>query len=393
MSNEWARSFLRTAVRGLAAVALIVIAHSVALAAAAAESGVGVRGLPADLAPYFSVPKEWAQVDDGRKSPLLRADGSTVKSAAEWAVRRAEIRREWFALMGPWPELIAVPRLEVLGETRRENFIEQRIRIEVARGMMLDGYLLVPDGAGKLAAVLVPYYEPESSVGRGKPQRDLGLQLARRGMVALCIGSPGGDAFKPDVAGAACQPLAFLAYIASNACTALTQHPRVDAARIGVVGHSYGGKWAMFAACFDERFAAAAWSDPGIVFDETRVSINYQEPWYLGLDARTTRARGLVTAENPRTGAYRRLVARGHDLHELHALMAPRAFLVSGGAEDPPKRWATLRHAIEVNRLLGAEGRVGMTNRPAHDPTEANNAVIVRFFEHFLRVGGAMGQD
>ncbi|OYU98854.1 MAG: sialidase, partial [Verrucomicrobiales bacterium VVV1] len=255
----------------------------------------------------FVVPAAWAEVSDGRRSPLQRADGSVVKTPAEWAVRRAEIRREWFALMGPWPEPIATPRVEVLGETRRENFTEQRIRIEVARGMRLDGYLLVPDGAGKLPAVLVPYYEPESSVGRGKPQRDLGLQLARRGIAALCIGSPGGDAFKPDVAGAACQPLAFLAYIASNACTALTQHPRIDAARIGVVGHSYGGKWAMFAACFDERFAAAAWSDPGIVFDETRVSINYQEPWYLGLDANTTRARGLVTAENPRTGAYREL--------------------------------------------------------------------------------------
>ncbi len=339
--------------RGLAMAGVAVIAQT--FVQAAAVEGVGSRGLPADIAPYFAVPKEWAAVDDGRRSPLERADGSTVKTPAEWAVWRAEIRREWFALMGPWPELIAAPRLEVLSETRRENFTEQRIRIEVARGMMLDGYLLFPDGAGKLPAVLVPYYEPESSVGRGKPQRDLGLQLARRGMVALCIGSPGGDAYKPDVAGAACQPLAFLAYIASNSCTALTQHPRVDAARIGVVGHSYGGKWAMFAACFDERFAAAAWSDPGGVFDETRPSINYQEPWYLGLDAHMTRSRGLVTSENPRTGAYRELVVRGHDLHELHALMAPRAFLVSGGAEDPPKRWATLRHAIAVNRLPGQD--------------------------------------
>lgn len=370
----------------------------VVLVAVGARAGVapnvgGAAAWPEDLASAFVVPAEWADVSDGRRSPLQRADGSVVKTAAEWAVRRAEIRREWFALMGPWLELIAAPRLEVLGETRRENFTEQRIRIEVARGMMLDGYLLLPDGAGKLPAVLVPYYEPESSVGRGKPQRDLGLQLARRGLAALCIGSPGGDAFKPDVAGAACQPLAFLAYIASNACTALTQHPRVDAARIGVVGHSYGGKWAMFAACLDERFACAAWSDPGIVFDETRVSINYQEPWYLGLEAGAPRARGLVTAANPRTGAYQELVARGHDLHELHALMAPRAFLVSGGAEDPPKRWATLRHAIAVNRLLGAEGRVGMTNRSAHDPTEASNAAIGRFFEHALKAVDVAGRD
>ena len=109
------------------------------------------------------------------------------------------------------------------------------------------------------------------------------------------------------------------------------------------MGHSFGGKWAMFASCLFEKFACAVWSDPGIVFDESRQDINYWEPWYLGLDPATRRAtRGLVTPENPRTGAYKRIFESGHDLHELHALMAPRPFLVSGGAEDTP--------AIEMNR-------------------------------------------
>lgn len=39
----------------------------------------------------------------------------------------------------------------------------------------------------------------------------------------------------------------------------------------------------MFASCLYDKFACAAWSDPGIVFDETkRGYINYWEPWYLG---------------------------------------------------------------------------------------------------------------
>ena len=75
---------------------------------------------------------------------------------------------------------------------------------------------------------------------------------------------------------------------------------------------------------------------------------------------------------------------RGHDLHELHALMAPRPFLVSGGSEDGVARWKSLHHAIEVNRLLGYQDRVGMTNRPKHDPTVESNEVIYRFFEHVL---------
>jgi hypothetical protein len=74
----------------------------------------------------------------------------------------------------------------------------------------------------------------------------------------------------------------------------------------------------------------------------------------------------------------------GHDLTELHALLAPRPFLVSGGSEDPPERWRALNHAVAVNRMLGMTHRVGMTNRPKHDPTDESNAVIVAFFEHFL---------
>jgi hypothetical protein len=93
----------------------------------------------------------------------------------------------------------------------------------------------------------------------------------------------------------------------------------------------------------------------------------------------------VVTPENPRTGAYKRLVESGHDLHELHALMAPRPFLVSGGSEDLPARWEALNHAVAVNRLLGHKDRVAMTNRDGHAPTAESNAQAFRFLEHFLR--------
>jgi hypothetical protein len=87
---------------------------------------------------------------------------------------------------------------------------------------------------------------------------------------------------------------------------------------------------------------------------------------------------------NPRTGAYARLVADQRDLHELHALIAPRPFFVSGGAEDPPERWHALAHTVAINRLLGLTNRVGMTNRPTHDPTVTSNEQLYAFFEAFL---------
>ena len=73
------------------------------------------------------------------------------------------------------------------------------------------------------------------------------------------------------------QPLSVLAYAAANAWEVLARVESVDSTRIGIMGHSYGAKWAMFASCLYEKFACTAWSDPGIVFDETKDNyINYK---------------------------------------------------------------------------------------------------------------------
>jgi hypothetical protein len=38
-----------------------------------------------------------------------------------------------------------------------------------------------------------------------------------------------------------------------------------------------------------------------------------------------------------------------------------------------------------VNELLGFKNRVAMTNRKDHSPNEESNALLVAFFEHFLK--------
>jgi hypothetical protein len=78
-------------------------------------------------------------------------------------------------------------------------------------------------------------------------------------------------------------------------------------------------------------------------------------------------------------------VSEGYDLHELHALMSPRPFLVSGGSEDPPARWIPLNHTINVNSVLGVTNRVAMTNRPTHSPDKNSNEIAYLFFEYFLK--------
>lgn len=349
---------------------------------------------PGGLAEAFTPPVQLAK-QFGRYSTLLRfRDGRTVKNAKDWEARRKEIRQESDEVLGPWPPLLPSPRVEVGEVQSREDFTQRRVRVEISSGQMADGYLLVPRGQGPFPAVLVPYYEPETSVGLSKqPLRDFGYQLARRGFVTLSIGSPGGEARQPAVGSAQCQPLSFLAYVAANCHTVLAQLKEVDPERIGVVGHSYGGKWAMFAACLYDKFAAGVWSDPGIVFDESRPNVNYWEPWYLGWEARQTRRPGVPTETNPRTGAYRRLVEAGRDLHELLALMAPRPFLVSGGSEDPPSRWMALGRVMEVYEVLGVSQGVGMTNRKEHTPNPESNEKIYQFFTtRFLPQRQRVGQ-
>ncbi|SKA98388.1 hypothetical protein SAMN02745166_02746 [Prosthecobacter debontii] len=339
------------------------------------------------IAPIFTPPAEFAEQKGDYRSPLIFQDGHQVKTASEWPARRAEILQQWHVIMGEWPPLLEKPQLEVIETTPRENFTQHKIRLQIAAEQTGDGYLLIPEGQGPFPAVFVPFYDPETSIGLSeKPFRDFAYQLTKRGFVTLSIGSPGGDARLPVLTpGTKCQPLSYLGYVSANAWTALSQRPEVDSKCIGIMGHSYGGKWSMFGACLWEKYACGVWSDPGIVFDETRQSINYQEPWYLGFDPAYTRPRGLVRADSPRTGAYKTLIDRGHDLVEFQALMAPRPFLVSGGAEDPPKRWVPLNHLIDLNSLLGQKHGVAMTNRPDHSPNEESNEAVYRFLEWALR--------
>jgi hypothetical protein len=384
-------------------------------------------GMPDVLRSYFSPPAQFAHDLGHYRSPLLFRDGTKVETPADWQRRRAEILAEGRGLLGSWPPLIEKPRIEYLEQKQRDNFTQHRVSVEIApHGQMVSGYLLIPDSReqrtedggqaaedrgqrtassipslqppirnpeGRLPAVLVVFYDAETGIGLGRERRDFGYQLARRGFVVLSIGTPEFCSLKPPYKPLCelpkgqppLQPLSALAYVAANCHTALANLPDVDPQRIGIVGHSYGGKWAMFASCLYEKFACAVWSDPGIVFDETRPNVNYWEPWYLGWEPGPQRERGVPNDANPRTGPYKTMVEKGYDLHELHALMAPRPLLVSGGAEDPPRRWQALNHTVAINKLLGYTNRVAMTSRTTHDPTLESNAQLCAFFEHFLK--------
>jgi dienelactone hydrolase len=344
------------------------------------------------ISPFFSPPAEFKDKYGDYRSPLKFYNGQTVKTPGDWKKRREEILERWNKMMGVWPPFIKDQKMEILETLHKDGFTQHRIRFFWIPNEKTEGYLLIPDIKGKKPAVVTVYYEPETAIGNGASNRDFAYQLAKRGFVTLSVGTTATTNSKtyslyyPDIQNSAIQPISVLAYAAANTWFLLSKNPEVDSHRIGIIGHSYGGKWSMFASCLFEKFACAVWSDPGIVFDESRPSINYWEPWYLGYYPppwnNTWRKTGLISDAK---GLYPKLVSEGFDLHELHALMAPRPFLVSGGSEDTPKRWIPLNHTVAVNKLLGYNNRVAMTNRPDHSPTDESNEQVYSFFEYFLK--------
>ena len=344
-----------------------------------------------NLIPFFSPPDGYACKYGEFRSPLVFYNGDSVKTTVEWVKRRKEILDRWHEMMGKWPPLINNQKLEYIETIHRENFTQHHIRFYWTPNEQTDGYLLIPDGKGIKPAVITVFYEPETAVGMGgKPYRDFAYQLAERGFVTLSIGTRQASVEKnyslyyPSLENTQVQPLSMLAYAAANAWNVLSKVDGVDSTRIGIVGHSFGGKWSMFASCLYEKFACAVWSDPGIVFEESRPAVNYWEPWYLGYHPKPWRNRGMMAKDNPGKGLYLKLRENGYNLTDLHALMAPRPFLVSGGSEDPPERWIALNHSIQVNELLGYKNRVAMTNRKEHSPNEESNEQVYQFFTHFL---------
>jgi len=385
-------------VRGLLCFSISLI--PLTLASVAAQQPASSDALWKKLEPFAKPPEEFAGKLGSYRSPLKFDDGTLAKTPADWTRRRAEIAKTWHKRLGTWPPLVEKPILKKLEKVERDGYTEYKVQVQASpNNKWVDGYLLIPKGTGPFPAVVVPFYEPLTSIGQGAKGRgvgthDYGIQLVKRGFVTLSIGTPGSlDKLGGDTREALIkageelrrQPLTMLAYVAANCLTALAQLPEVDALRIGIIGLSYGGKWSMFASCLDERFACAVWSDPGIVFNEKDSNVNYWEPWYLGFDPKIQRKAGVPSDKNPRTGLYKELIDAGDDLVDLHALMAPRPVLVGGGVQDPPKNWQALNHLVAVNTLLGHKNRAFLTARKTHVPTAEALELELAFLEYFLK--------
>ena len=178
--------------------------------------------------------------------------------------RKAMLRR--FELTaGPLPKFthhVTPGDIQVLEEVKLERYRRQKILFPSPDGERIPAYLLLPNRAGKLPAMVCLHQttrigKDEPAGLGGKPNLHYAAELAERGYVALV----------PDYPSFGDYPYAFdQPNYASGTMKGIVNHmrsvdllvslPQVAPKRIGVIGHSLGGHNALFLAAFDSRVRA-----------------------------------------------------------------------------------------------------------------------------------------
>lgn len=152
-------------------------------------------------------------------------------------------------------------------------------------------------------AVAIPFYFPEAMIGFELESGEIlpnyskitmMADLARRGFITISADAyhltynqdddaPRDDFYRWSRAGEALRKdypgwngMGKLLADTRLLLDALEADPRVDKDKLGIAGHSLGGKMAFYTGCMDQRIKAFLASDFGIGWDQT----NYQDVWY-----------------------------------------------------------------------------------------------------------------
>jgi dienelactone hydrolase len=326
--------------------------------------------------------------DKARLLVLRDAQGKErpVRTAEDWARRRAHILANMQLVMGPLPdEGHKVPLdVKVTEEVRTPHFVRKKLTFAAEKDDRVPAFLLIPlERKGKLPAVLCLHQTV--AIGKGEPA-GLGknenlryaVHLAERGYVTLAPDYPSFGEYPYDFANSRF-PSGSMKAVWNNrrAVDLLVSLPEVDPARIGCIGHSLGGHNTMFTAAFDTRIKALV-SNCGFT----------SFPKYYG-----GKLKGWTSAR------YMPRIASQYDLKpdrvpfdfpEVVAALAPRAFLASAPLHDDNFEVSGVKDCIAAARpvyeLLGAGDRLA-ANYPdcKHEFPPAVRQVAYDWLDRWLK--------
>lgn len=333
------------------------------------------------FAPYNQAPPGY-ETSTGDLSSLVAG----ISSVAEWQVRRTSIEKKWLKMLGSMDIAPPPPKTRLVSVVEHQNYTAKLMYLQVEPDWWEKILIMMPAEAVKrpLPVVIVPYYDVDNSAARnlsgnlflGETIDPYAYCAVQKGYIGVAIrwwGESYGESWSseavanlklrhPHVTG-----LGKWVWDAQRLVDYLYTLPEVDRTRIGITGHSLGGKMALYAPAFDERINAVVANELGIGFSFS----NYDDYWYLG--------------------DFIHKLDHGTDQHELVALIAPRPFLLIGGDKyDTKKSWYYINAARSVYQLYGKSRNIGYFNH--HTGHFATPEAVWRSNEwlaHFLGPAGA----
>ena len=241
--------------------------------------------------------------------------------------------------------------------------------------------------SGKLPAVVVPFYFPEAMVGFDLETLEelpkfseiaMCKDLAERGFITITADAyhltycPDDKSDRMDFARWQRAGDALLRdYPQWCGCGKLTadtrllidmleKDDRVDSDRIGIAGHSLGGKMAFYTGCLDKRIKVILASDFGINWDQT----NWHNVWYWGDKVKKLQAAGL-------------------DHSQLLDMAEGKPFMLIAGFYDNMASFDTMQQASSYAQV--PENLVILNHATGHRPPQEELHAGYRFLEKYLK--------
>lgn len=324
------------------------------------------------------------QAPEGFASSIgpLTALAPAGTSAEAWKNNAAKIRAKWDTLLQEPKFPGAKLTYRHVRDVAQRNFAGQMFELEMEPGVWEKIYVLRPANAGRgpKPVMIVPFYDVDTpaalDLGGRSYAADRGTTAyaytaAQRGYIAVAVrwfGESYGESSSEAVANLALRNpgatgLGKWVADARHVVDFIQTLPDADASRIGIIGHSLGGKMALYAAAFEPRIRATVSSELGVGFKFS----NYEDYWYLGDKIQTLPA--------------------GTDQHELIALIAPRPFLLIGGDQyDKKESWHYINAARGVYEALGKRQNIGYFNHhTGHTPTAEATSLSFDWLDYFLK--------